>query len=79
MTYHNRIRCEEVILHLLTYLDGEADATTHAEIERHLEECRGCFSRAEFERTLREKVSQLGVVKAPATLQRRLQAIIDKF
>jgi mycothiol system anti-sigma-R factor len=79
MSDHDRIRCEEVIAHLLTYLDGEIDAEKRAQIDRHLAECRGCFSRAEFEKLLGERVAQLGDEKAPATLQRRIKALIDKF
>ena len=73
------MRCEEVISHLLEYLDGEIDAAKRREIDRHLEECRGCFSRAEFEKELRAKVKQLGTQKPPRSLQRRLKALIDQF
>jgi mycothiol system anti-sigma-R factor len=79
MNEHDRIRCEEVVAHLLTYLDGEIDAEKQAQIDRHLAECRACFSRAEFERTLREKVQQLGVANAPESLQRRIDSIINEF
>jgi mycothiol system anti-sigma-R factor len=79
MSDHDHIRCEEVIAHLLTYLDGEIDAEKRAQIDRHLAECRGCFSRAEFEKALRERVTQLGDEKAPASLQRRIKALLDEF
>lgn len=79
MAEHDRIRCEEVIAHLLEYLDGELDAEKQAHIDRHLEECRGCYSRAEFEQLLRKKVSELGSEPAPETLQRRLKALLDQF
>jgi mycothiol system anti-sigma-R factor len=79
MSDHDHIRCEEVIAHLLTYLDGEIDAEKRVQIDRHLAECRGCFSRAEFEKLLRERVGQLGEEKAPASLQQRIKSLIDKF
>jgi mycothiol system anti-sigma-R factor len=79
MSDHDRIRCEEVIAHLLTYLDGELDDAKRAQIDRHLEECRGCFSRAEFERELRKRVEQIGKDKAPASLKSRIKALIDSF
>lgn len=79
MNEYDRIRCEEVIAHLLSYLDGELDADKRAQIDRHLDECRSCFSRAEFERALRARVAQVGEVKAPASLQARIKALIDKF
>jgi len=79
MSDHDHIRCEEVIAHLLTYLDGEIDAEKRAQIDRHLAECRGCFSRAEFEKELRERVTQLGDEKAPASLHRRIRTLLDEF
>jgi anti-sigma factor (TIGR02949 family) len=79
MTRLDPIRCEEVISHLLEYLDGEIDAEKRRQIDRHLKECRGCFSRAEFEKELKKKVKQLGRQKPPRSLQRRLKALIDQF
>jgi anti-sigma factor (TIGR02949 family) len=79
MTRLDPIGCQEVIGHLLEYLDGEIDAEKRGQVERHLQECRGCFSRAEFEKELRKKVQQLGTQKPPRSLQRRLKALIDQF
>lgn len=79
MTDHDKIRCEEVIAHLFDYLNGELDAEKRSYIDRHLEECRGCYSRAEFERLLRKKVADLCDEPPPAALQRRLKALLDQF
>jgi anti-sigma factor (TIGR02949 family) len=79
MTNADQIRCEEVIDHLLEYLDGEIDADKRRQIDRHLEECRGCFSRAEFEKALRRKVQELGRQEPPRSLRRRLKELIDQF
>jgi anti-sigma factor (TIGR02949 family) len=79
MNDHDHIRCEEVIAHLLTYLDGELDDEKRAQIDRHLEACRGCFSRAEFEKELRKRFMQIGEDKAPASLKSRIKSLIDSF
>lgn len=79
MNDHDRLHCEEVIAQLLTYLDGEMDAARRALVDRHLQDCRGCCSRAEFEKALRDRIGQLGEEKAPASLQRRIKALIDAF
>jgi anti-sigma factor RsiW len=64
---------------LLSYLDGEVDDTKHVQIDRHLEECRGCFSRAEFEKALRDRVRQTGVASPSPSLQERIRALMEKF
>ncbi len=76
---HGKIDCEEVIAHLFSYLDDETDAERRSYIERHLEECRACYSRAAFEKALRAKVRQLGDKEAPAALRRRVKALLDRF
>jgi len=73
------ISCEEVIAHLLAYLDNETDPEKRSYIERHLKECHACFTRAEFEKALRAKVRQLGERQTPAALRRRVKALLDQF
>lgn len=79
MTEQERIHCDEVVASLLEYLDGELDDARRARIEDHLAECRGCFSRAEFERALRRRLQALVTAPPPDSLKRRLKAILDEF
>lgn len=71
--------CEEVIDHLFDYLNRELDTETLAAIDRHIELCRGCFSRAEFERRLRARLAETGEAEAPESLRRRARSIIERF
>ena len=71
--------CEEVIEQIFAYLDRELDSRTLADIERHLESCRECFSRAEFEKRLRRKVADSASTKAPRRLHARIRALLDEF
>ncbi len=71
--------CEEVIEQLFAYLDRRLDAALSADIHHHLERCRECFSRAEFEQKLRSRVAEAGAVKAPTRLQRRIRSVLDEF
>ena len=73
------LTCEEVLKHLVAYLDRETDAHTAAEIELHLEECRGCFSRAEFERRLKIHMLEAARSSAPERLRVRIKKLIEKF
>jgi anti-sigma factor (TIGR02949 family) len=75
----SQVECEEAVAKLLEFLDGELDEITRHGIERHLETCRGCFERAEFERRLRERVAQTAVVPAPESLRRRVRALMETF
>ena len=75
----SQLSCEEVIEQLFTYLDGEVDDERTAAIEQHLARCRDCFTRAEFERRLRERTTQAGSSKAPDRLRARIRKLIDSY
>jgi anti-sigma factor (TIGR02949 family) len=77
MTRH--LDCEAVIERLFEFLDRELDPGTEREIERHLDACRACFSRAEFERRLRAKVADAAIARAPETLRSRIRAITARY
>ena len=76
---HDDIGCIEAIEALYAYLDGELDDTSREDFERHMSHCRSCYSRAQMERALSERMQQEGKAKAPAELQSRLKALIDDF
>lgn len=75
----SEIECEEAVAKLLEYLDGALDEAARSQVERHLETCRGCFSRAELERRLRERVAETGTVPAPESLRRRVRGLMSRF
>lgn len=71
--------CEEVLQRLFAYLDGELDDADSDDIEHHLDACRGCFGRAEFERRLRARLADAMTAEAPETLRRRVRGLIDRL
>lgn len=73
------IDCFEAITQLYEYLDGNIDEESRASVEHHLHHCRDCFSRAEFERALTERIRESQKGKAPKSLQKRLRQLIDNF
>lgn len=73
------ITCDEVIEHLLAFLDRELDDEFSERIEAHLQHCRDCFTRAEFEKRLRARVHEAAEVQAPAALRKRIRKLIDDF
>jgi anti-sigma factor (TIGR02949 family) len=71
------IDCREALRRIAAYLDRELDPSERAELEEHLERCRSCFSRAEFERKLKDRVrEELGAERVPAELEGRIRLLI---
>jgi mycothiol system anti-sigma-R factor len=44
------IPCEEASARLFEYLDGELDGVSEEEVRRHLEVCKLCYPRVQFEK-----------------------------
>lgn len=71
--------CEEALRVLAAHLDGELEEATHDEVDRHLRTCKSCWSRAEFERRLKEHVRSLAREPVGERLTGRVQKLIGEF
>lgn len=79
MSEPRSIGCEEALLVLFTYLDGELEAPHRQEVEEHLHRCRSCFSRVEFERRLKAHLAELRNEPVPSAMEARIRALIGHF
>lgn len=75
----HRTRCEEAIRLLAAYLDGELEEGEQAAVRHHLETCRHCFSRAEFEKKLRAQLAELRQTRPTPGLEDRIRTLIHGF
>lgn len=73
--------CLAAMDHLYAYLNGELDdqPETFAIVEHHLGHCRSCFSRAEMERILNDRLKNSGKEKTPEALKLRLRKLVDRL
>ena len=71
--------CEEVLRVMFAYVDGELSVTESAEVDAHLERCRSCFSRAEFERRLKARIADTADRSVRPEFERRIRTLIDDF
>jgi anti-sigma factor (TIGR02949 family) len=75
----NEINCEEALRHILAFIDHELADAEREGLERHLQACRSCFSRAEFERQLKDKLRALASDDTSGTTRDRIKALIQTF
>jgi len=74
------IDCLEAIDNLYAYLDGELDdQDVLVRFQAHLDHCRSCYSRAEMEKELNRRIRKSCTNQAPASLQHRLQNLLEKL
>jgi anti-sigma factor (TIGR02949 family) len=73
------IDCEEALRRLFEYLDAELLDESQREMEQHLERCRSCFSRVEFEKELKAYTAELRSAPVPPELELRIRKVLDSF
>ena len=73
------IDCLEAIGHLYAYLDGELGRVEKFQVEQHLDHCKSCYSRAQLEGAINQRLTDFHKDKAPDSLEDRLKNIIEKL
>ncbi len=73
------INCDEALRLLAAFLDHELHVDERESVERHLEICRSCFSRAEFERRLKGEMTRLGREEVPPGFEERVRRLLGSF
>jgi anti-sigma factor (TIGR02949 family) len=73
------LTCEEAIRLLASYLDDELEQGKRSELETHLDICKSCFSRREFERGLKDQLSETGDEAVSPQFEARIRSLMDRF
>jgi anti-sigma factor (TIGR02949 family) len=72
-------QCQQAVQRLNDFLSRELQPEEEVLVQRHLQDCRGCFEKFRFEetllKTLRDKMSQ---VQAPDGLRQRILGLLHK-
>ena len=73
------IPCDEACARLFEFLDGELEAGSEEEVRRHLEVCKACYPRVQFEKHFLEALrrSQNGGRVTAGLKERVLQALAE--
>ena len=79
MSMVENIDCGKALQHLFEYLDRELDGELQQRMQQHMHDCRSCFSRLEFEQTLKSHVREAGRDRTPDSLRRRINGLIREF
>jgi mycothiol system anti-sigma-R factor len=74
-----QIDCEQALKQILDYIDHELNELEHAAMQQHLRTCKSCFSRAEFEQRLKEKLGALCDEEAPSQLDERIKSLLKSL
>ena len=68
--------CDDALTNLYQYLDSELEAVSAAEIRLHLEECKGCSRRFDFETRLKNVIRDRLEEEVPEELLLRVRTAL---
>lgn len=70
--------CLEAFDYLYSYLNGELNNQQSLDkLEHHLSHCKSCYSRAQMEKELNERMKKSAQNTTPQSLRKRLHKLID--
>jgi len=72
------IDCEEALRRIFELIDHELAEHEREAMERHLQACKSCFSRADFERRLKQKLGDLRDAPTMGAAE-RIEALLKTF
>lgn len=73
------IDCERALRQIFEFIDHELEGDEREAMQRHLDTCKSCFSRAEFERRLKAKLRPLRQAEADAKARARIEALLKSL
>ncbi len=74
----HEVPCTEVLERVYSYLDGEMDQMSYAQVKLHLEECGPCLREYGLEEVIKRLVHQhCGHEQVPVGLRQRVLATIE--
>jgi len=74
------VNCKESLRKIYEFLDGDLEKVSSAEIEVHINCCRHCWDRFEFEKQLKTLIKKSCCKEiCPDTLRKRIEALLDKY
>ena len=75
----NDISCAQALKQLVELVDRELGDAEREMVERHLQTCRSCLSRAQFERALKGRLRAASETEVPPKTLERITSLIQEF
>lgn len=71
--------CEEAIRLIADYIDHELDENESTQLREHMERCKSCYSRVEFEQKLKAQLATLRSAAISEELSRRVRGVLHHY
>jgi anti-sigma factor (TIGR02949 family) len=72
-----QISCDEALERMFEYIDGVLAGKPHSELEHHIETCRGCLKKLDFQLKLKKRLTRVKQTPVSRKLSARLNKILE--
>jgi anti-sigma factor (TIGR02949 family) len=73
------IDCEQALARIFEFIDHELKAHEREAMQHHLQTCKSCYSRVEFERRLMGKLKELRDTETSVTARGRIEKLLKSL
>ena len=73
------LTCEEAVRLIATFIDRELGESEAAQVHEHIEHCKTCYSRVEFEQKLKSQLTSLRTAAVSTDLAERIRGILHNY
>lgn len=70
------IQCEQALAHIFELIDHELKGEEREAMQHHVDTCKSCFSRVEFERRLKAKLKGLRDAETDNSARERIEKLL---
>jgi mycothiol system anti-sigma-R factor len=73
------ISCNEALEKMFEYIDGALAGKSHSELEQHIETCKGCLKKLDFQLKLKKRLTKVKPESVSKGLAKRLNNILNSY
>lgn len=77
MKTNREIDCREALKLIAAYVDQQSTKSDATSLEKHLESCRHCFDRVEFEKMLKERLKGLKLDASSSDMSTEVKRFLE--
>jgi anti-sigma factor (TIGR02949 family) len=74
---YKSISCDEALEIMFEYIDGMLSKETGAKLEQHIETCRGCLKKLDFQLKLKKRMQKVKTTPASKKLLKQLNLLLN--
>lgn len=74
-----KLSCNKTLEKMFEYIDGALAGKSNSELEQHIETCKGCLKKLDFQLKLKKRLTKVMPTPVSKGLTKRLDNILNSY